>query len=159
MRSERSLIQTIGRAARNLQGRAILYADNVTGSMQRAIDETTRRRDTQTEFNELHGITPIGIKKAVSDVMEAGGSSRGKGKGRRGAKSVKTEAQYENLSVADAAKRMKELEKQMYDSARNLEFERAAELRDELEQLRVNVFQGGEGVITPISPSKKRVAS
>ena len=159
LRSERSLIQTIGRAARNLQGRAILYADNVTGSMQRAIDETTRRRDTQTEFNELHGITPIGIKKAVSDVMEAGGSSRGKGKGRRGAKSVKAEAQYENLSVADAAKRMKELEKLMYDSARNLEFERAAEFRDELEQLRVNVFQGGEGVITPISPSKKRVAS
>ena len=91
--------------------------------------------------------------------MEAGGSSRGKGKGRRGGKSVKSEAQFENLSVADAAKRMKELEKQMYDSARNLEFERAAELRDELEQLRANVFQGGEGTIKPISPGKKRVAS
>ena len=84
---------------------------------------------------------------------------RDRGKGRRGAKSVKSEAQYENLSVADAAKRMKELEKQMYDSARNLEFERAAELRDELEQLRANVFQGGEGTITSISPGKKRVAS
>ncbi len=159
LRSERSLIQTIGRAARNLHGRAILYADNVTGSMQRAIDETTRRRDTQTAFNELHGITPIGIKKAVSDVMEAGGPSRGKRKGRRGGKLDKSEPQYQKLSVADATKRMKELEKQMYDSARNLEFERAAELRDELEQLRVNVFQGGEGVIAPISSDKKRVAS
>jgi len=158
LRSERSLIQTIGRAARNLHGRAILYADTMTGSMQRAIDETSRRRDTQMAFNEEHGITPKGIEKAVSDVMEAGGSSRGNRKGRRGGKTQKS-APVENLSVADATKRMKELEKQMYDCARNLEFERAAELRDELDQLRVSVFQGGEGSVAPLPAKDKPVAS
>jgi len=124
LRSDRSLIQTIGRAARNLHGKAILYADVVTGSMQRAMDETTRRREVQLRYNEENGITPKGIDKPVNDVMEAGGGS-GKDK-RRGRKDrpEKTPA-VEALSASDAAKRMKKLEKEMYECARNLEFERA----------------------------------
>ncbi|MEE9318921.1 MAG: excinuclease ABC subunit UvrB [Granulosicoccus sp.] len=142
LRSDRSLIQTIGRAARNLHGRAILYADKVTGSMQRAMDETTRRRDVQLAYNETHGITPVGISKPVADVMEAGGGSGDKRKGRAGAKQALPE-----LSAGEAAKRMKSLEKDMFAAARNLEFERAAELRDELEQMRENLFKGGDQVL------------
>ncbi|ASJ74988.1 excinuclease ABC subunit UvrB [Granulosicoccus antarcticus] len=147
LRSERSLIQTIGRAARNLHGKAILYADNLTGSMQRAIDETNRRREVQIRYNLDHGITPVGITKSINDVMEAGGSSQGdKRRGRSATgKSAKTAsvAKIENLSAAQAAKRIKELEKEMYECARNLEFERAAALRDELEQVREVVFKEG----------------
>ena len=144
LRAERSLIQTIGRAARNLEGRAILYADTLTGSMQRAIEETNRRREVQTAHNAEHGIVPRGIVKAVADVMEAGGSSEKKGRGRgRGRRAEKEAAPaVEALSPAAASKRMKTLEKQMYESARNLEFERAAQLRDELEQLRAALFGG-----------------
>ena len=144
LRAERSLIQTIGRAARNLEGRAILYADTLTGSMQRAIEETNRRREVQIAYNAEHGIVPRGIVKAVADVMEAGGSSekqgRGRGRGRRSEKEAAPTA--ETLTPAAAARRMKTLEKQMYESARNLEFERAAQLRDELEQLRAALFGG-----------------
>jgi excinuclease ABC subunit B len=153
LRSDRSLIQTIGRAARNLNGKAILYADTVTGSMQRAMDETSRRREMQLAFNAEHGIVPKGINKPVADVMEAGGSSKGGKRGRRGGKSA-AEKPIETLSPSAAAKRMKALEKDMYDAARNLEFERAASLRDELETLRASLFGGAveqdqDSVVTP----------
>ena len=146
LRSDRSLIQTIGRAARNLHGKAILYADTLTGSMQRAIAETDRRREVQIAYNIEHGITPKGIQKSINDVMEAGGSSRGdKRRGKQGAgkgAAAVRDSNAENLSAAEAAKRIKELEKQMYECARNLEFERAAALRDELEHVRAAIFKG-----------------
>jgi excinuclease ABC subunit B len=139
LRSDRSLIQTIGRAARNLRGKAILYADKVTGSMQRAIDETERRRAMQEAFNEEHGITPKGIAKSVLDVMEAGESGRGKGK--KGVAKVKSDdTDWTTLSAKDASRQLKKLEKQMYEHARNLEFEQAAQIRDQIEQLRNSVF-------------------
>jgi len=139
LRSDRSLIQTIGRAARNLHGKAILYADVVTGSMQRAMDETTRRREVQLRYNEENDITPKGIEKPVNDVMEAGDTGKDKRRGRR-ERPEKTPA-VEALSASDAAKRMKRLEKEMYECARNLEFERAAQLRDELDQIRASLFK------------------
>lgn len=154
LRSDRSLIQTIGRAARNLHGKAILYADVVTGSMQRAMDETTRRREVQLQYNEEHGITPRGIEKAVNDVMEAGSGSSDKRRGRRGSKTEKKPAAAA-MSATEAAKRMKQLEKEMYECARNLEFERAAQLRDELEELRAAVFKEG-GELPANSSTKKR---
>lgn len=154
LRSDRSLIQTIGRAARNLHGKAILYADRVTGSMQRAMDETDRRRDVQIQYNKDHGITPKGIQKAVNDVMEAGGSgSQDKRRGRRGSQKNETPV-VEAMSANDAAKRMKKLEKEMYECARNLEFERAAQLRDELEQIRDSVFKQGAEI--PMAASSKK---
>ncbi|MFT6306889.1 MAG: excinuclease ABC subunit B [Patiriisocius sp.] len=155
LRSDRSLIQTIGRAARNLHGKAILYADRVTGSMQRAMDETDRRREVQVQYNKDHGITPKGIQKAVNDVMEAGGSgNQDKRRGRRGTQKNDQPA-VEAMSANDAAKRMKQLEKEMYECARNLEFERAAQLRDELEQIRDSVFK--QGTEAPMAaPSKKQ---
>lgn len=143
LRSERSLIQTIGRAARNLHGRAILYADTLTGSMQRAIDETNRRRTAQKKHNEENNIKPKGIEKSILDVMEASDAGRNKRKGRRklqgtgeGSKGV------DQLTSTEAAKRLKQLEKEMYECARNLEFERAAALRDELDEIRANFFKG-----------------
>lgn len=152
LRSDRSLIQTIGRAARNLHGRAILYADTVTGSMQRAIDETNRRREVQETYNEEHDITPVGIQKAINDVMEAGDSRNDKRGSRRSASGKPTESESSQaLSVDEAAKRMKQLEKRMYDCARNLEFETAAQLRDELERLRANVFKG-DHILEPATP-------
>lgn len=157
LRSDRSLIQTIGRAARNLHGKAILYADTLTGSMQRAIDETNRRRQVQESYNEEHDITPTGIKKAINDVMEAGDSGKAKRGGRRGAAAKQDSAKAQPLSVDEAAKRMKQLEKQMYECARNLEFETAAQLRDELEQLRADVFKGeGPSVAAETKPAKRR---
>ncbi len=141
LRGERSLIQTIGRAARNLKGKAILYGDKVTVSMQKAIDETTRRRALQTAYNEEHGITPTGIVKSVADVMEAGGSARPGKKARGKDKAKSTSKPVEHLSATQAAKKIKQLEKQMYEAARNLEFEKAASCRDELELLRANLFQ------------------
>jgi excinuclease ABC subunit B len=154
LRSDRSLIQTIGRAARNLHGKAILYADRVTGSMQRAMDETDRRREVQIQYNKDHGITPKGIQKAVNDVMEAGGSSQDKRRGRRGSQKDELPV-VKAMSANDAAKRMKQLEKEMYECARNLEFERAAQLRDELDQIRASVFKQGAEAPTAV-PSKKR---
>lgn len=134
LRSERSLIQTIGRAARNLSGKAILYADKVTGSMKRAMDETDRRRAVQEAFNKEHGITPTGIKKAVQDIMEGGYSANTAD--RRYAKVAETQAKYEALTPKQLAKKIKQLEKQMYEHAKNLEFEEAANTRDELQALR-----------------------
>jgi excinuclease ABC subunit B len=140
LRSDTSLIQTIGRAARNLAGRAILYADRITGSMQRAIDETERRRKKQIEFNTEHGITPKGIKKSVADIMEGAiipGKKVGRGKQ---SKAAEPHADYQvdpsRMSAADLAKALNQLEDQMYEAARNLEFERAAQLRDQLQQLK-----------------------
>jgi len=140
LRSDTSLIQTIGRAARNLSGRAILYADRITGSMQRAIDETERRRTKQIEFNKEHGITPQGIKKSVADIMEGAvipGKKVGRGKQ---SKVAEPQADYaidpSRMSTADLAKALNQIEDQMYEAARNLEFERAAQLRDQLQQLK-----------------------
>ncbi|PID59910.1 MAG: excinuclease ABC subunit B [Gammaproteobacteria bacterium] len=145
LRAERSLIQTIGRAARNLRGKAILYADTVTGSMQRAMDETNRRREVQMAFNAAHGITPQGIVKEVADVMETGGArSRPGGKRGRGKEDGKAATRSEvPLSADAAAKKIRQLEKEMFAAARNLEFERAAVLRDELEVVREQLFETG----------------
>ncbi len=143
LRSERSLIQTIGRAARNLHGKAILYADKVTGSMQRAIDETDRRRKVQVAYNEEHGITPKGVVKKIVDVMEAGDS--GTDKRKKGAGKVKSDVtDWSSLSAVQVSRKLKKLEKQMYEHARNLEFEQAAQMRDQLEELRNSVFVDSE---------------
>jgi excinuclease ABC subunit B len=134
LRSEGSLIQTIGRAARNIRGRAILYADQVTGSIRRAVDETERRRRKQIEFNERHSITPRGIVKSVPDIMEgARAEAPTPGRLRRVAESAPA---YENLPPEQIIKRIKKLEQEMFRLARNLEFEEAAKLRDEIARLR-----------------------
>lgn len=132
LRSDRSLIQTIGRAARNLNGRAILYADEITGSMQRAMDETDRRREKQIAFNEEHGITPQGIKKAIRAGMD---DAKDK-KNSRYDKVAEEQAEYAALTPQQLAKRIQKIEQAMYKAAQNLEFEEAAKLRDELEHLR-----------------------
>jgi len=139
LRSEGSLIQTMGRAARNIDGRAILYADTITGSMQRAIAEIDRRREKQMEFNVEHGITPRSIVKPVTDIMEGArlgsagrpGGRRARGEGRSSAVDTRT-----LRTSTDIAREAKRLEADMYRHARNLEFEQAAVLRDQLEQLR-----------------------
>ncbi len=132
LRSDRSLIQTIGRAARNVNGTAILYADSITGSMQRALDETARRRETQLAFNVAHGITPATIIKQVSDVMEA--AYPAPQKGRR--KVAEDKPLYELMTPEQLMKRAAKLEKLMLKHARDLEFEEAARLRDEIELIR-----------------------
>ncbi len=147
LRSDRSLIQTIGRAARNLKGRAILYGDTITGSMQRAIDETNRRRKVQQAYNEEHNITPVGISKSIQDVMEAGDSKKSRGQGRSSASRKQETVDFSSLSAAQAAKKMNTIEKQMYECARNLEFEEAAKLRDQLETLRAQVFKPEETAV------------
>ena len=134
LRSERSLIQTIGRAARNVRGRAILYADVVTGSMQRAIGETVRRREKQQAYNEVHGITPKTIVKAVADVME-GAVPQGPPTARRYAEVAEEVADYGRLTPEQLAKQISRLEQQMYEHARNLEFEEAARLRDQIRRM------------------------
>ncbi len=139
LRSERSLIQTIGRAARNLNGRAILYADQITGSMQRAIDETERRREKQIAFNQAHGIVPKGVVKDITDIMEGATVPGARSKKRKGmAKAAEESARYEAelRTPGEITKRIKQLEEKMMQFARDLEFEAAAQLRDEITQLR-----------------------
>ncbi|MFZ9995120.1 MAG: excinuclease ABC subunit UvrB, partial [Steroidobacteraceae bacterium] len=141
LRSENSLIQTIGRAARNVNGRAILYADKVTGSMQRALEETARRRAKQQAFNAAHGIVPRGIVKPVVDVMEGARSARpgagsSKTSSRRASQASGTNQDVASLAPEQAIRRIKQLETEMLKHARNLEFEQAARLRDEIESLR-----------------------
>ena len=137
LRSEQSLIQTIGRAARNLEGKAVLYADKITGSMQRAMDETDRRRAVQVEYNKTHGITPRSIIKSVADIME--GAYAATGKNKRDRKVAEAEAGY-NFdaleTMQDINKELKRLEDKMHLHARNLEFEEAGQTRDQLVKLR-----------------------
>ncbi|MBT6126371.1 MAG: excinuclease ABC subunit UvrB [Halieaceae bacterium] len=141
LRSERSLIQTIGRAARNLNGRAILYADRMTGSMERAIAETARRREKQVEHNEEHGITPRGVEKSVKDIMEGARRMPTKGKGKKVAEpKLAFGAEVARLSPAALSRKLKQLESQMQEHAKNLEFEEAAALRDQLTEFKQVAF-------------------
>ena len=142
LRSERSLIQTIGRAARNANGKAILYGDKITDSMRKAIDETERRRAKQMAHNTEHGITPTTIQKRIADVMEGAYANVARGKGKtRGEKQVAEQAaQYNTLTPEQALKQLKKLEDKMFQHARNLEFEQAAAVRDQIGQIRARVF-------------------
>ena len=144
LRSEGSLIQTIGRAARNVRGKAILYADRITGSMQRALEETGRRREKQLAFNAEHGITPKTIEKNIADVMADAHETPGKKKGARGVRAAVAEqgGKYaaEPMSPAEAAKRIASLEKDMFNAAENLEFEEAAKIRDQIQQIKKQGF-------------------
>jgi len=142
LRSERSLIQTVGRAARNLHGKAILYADVVTGSMQRAIDTTNARRDIQLAFNKEHNITPAGIRKAVSDIMEGASHAPGASK-KRSYKDLSRvadeggdyQSRLSSMSQAELGKELGKLQEKMYEHARNLEFEEAARVRDQIQSI------------------------
>ena len=143
LRSDRSLIQTIGRAARHINGRAILYADKMTQSMKRAIDETDRRRAKQVAFNKEHGITAIGIKKAVHDILE--GAYAAAPSSKRYQKVAESMANYSAYSPTQLAHQIKQLEQQMYHHAKNLEFEKAAQIRDQLQELQNGMLGLGAG--------------
>ncbi|WP_454784768.1 excinuclease ABC subunit UvrB [Legionella sp. WA2024007413] len=136
LRSDRSLIQTIGRAARNMHGRAILYADKMTGSMQRALEETSRRREKQKAFNEEHGIIPKGINKSITDIME------GAYQGKRNVTIAEPSPDYLHWSTQELVKHINTLEKQMYMHAKNMEFEAAAKVRDEYLLLKEQLMKG-----------------
>ena len=146
LRSGRSLIQTIGRAARNLNGKAILYADRMTDSMTAAIGETERRRERQVAFNLAHGITPHSVVKEVRDLIDGVYNPKG---AKDDLKSAQAAAEVEALSEKDLGKRVKQLEKQMLEHARNLEFEKAARLRDQLALLREQAFGANVGDHVP----------
>ena len=139
LRSESSLIQTIGRAARHIEGKAILYADKITGSMERAIEETDRRRDIQEAFNIKHSIKPKGIKKGIGDIMEGARSVKGKSKSRRKLDNLR-DIEFDPIESFDDPEKVKKeiirLEDQMYKYAKNLEFEEAASYRDRVEELK-----------------------
>ncbi|HHC5060290.1 excinuclease ABC subunit UvrB [Aeromonas veronii] len=141
LRSTRSLIQTIGRAARNLNGKVILYGDTITNSMKVAIEETERRRAVQHAHNLKHGITPKGLNKSIGDVMDMGGSrTAGKpGKGMR--KAAEPQGEYHARSASEIAKEIKRMEEQMFQHARDLEFEQAAALRDQVQRLRSELIE------------------
>ncbi len=152
LRAERSLIQTIGRAARNVNGKAILYADRMTDSMRKAIGETERRRARQVAFNAENGITPRGVVKRIRDLIDGVYSDK---PGRDDAKVIHDIAEVEAMSEKDLSKRITQLEKQMLEHARNLEFEKAARLRDQLAQLKEQAF--GAAVhdnVVPITAAK-----
>ncbi|RUO55904.1 MULTISPECIES: excinuclease ABC subunit UvrB [Pseudidiomarina] len=141
LRSDRSLIQTMGRAARNVNGKAILYADKITGSMRRAMDETERRRAKQIAYNEEHGITPQGLNKRVTDVMDLGGARQRRRNYDERKAIAEAEAKYD-VNLNDPVAIMKVLEKkekEMYQAAKDLEFEKAAQLRDDVAKLRERI--------------------
>ncbi|MDG1074324.1 MAG: excinuclease ABC subunit UvrB [Methylophilaceae bacterium] len=138
LRSERSLIQTAGRAARNLNGKVIFYANRITKSMKAAMDETVRRREIQTAFNQAHGITPKGISKKIKDIIDG---VYDMDEGQRERKAAQEQANYESLSEKQLTKEMKRLEKGMHDAAKNLEFEKAADLRDQLKKLKARMLE------------------
>jgi excinuclease ABC subunit B len=137
LRSERSLIQTMGRAARHINGKAILYADRITDSMKRAMDENDRRRAKQIAHNEAHGITPTGVVKRIKDIIEG---TYDMDSARSSLKAAQAQAKYLAMSEKDVSREIKRLEKEMLQAAKNLEFEKAAQLRDELKRLRESVF-------------------
>jgi excinuclease ABC subunit B len=140
LRSERSLIQTIGRAARNEKGRAILYADRITGSMQRAIDTTNQRREIQQAYNQQHNIVPKSVKKSIVDIMEGARSDK---PGKAKLKVAENKASYKVSTPDELAKTIVELEKQMYQHAKDLEFEQAAAVRDQIEVLQARLIAIG----------------
>ena len=142
LRSERSLIQTIGRAARNLNGRAILYAERITGSMQRAMDETERRRNKQIEHNRVNNIVPKGVIKSVQDIMEGAytpGAGKNKG-GKNGKQVAENQLDYTTDSASLNSKQLSKLisktEDAMYEASKDLKFEQAGRYRDQLHQLK-----------------------
>ncbi|MFZ9150294.1 MAG: excinuclease ABC subunit UvrB, partial [Burkholderiales bacterium] len=137
LRSERSLIQTIGRAARHLNGKAILYADRITDSMRKAMDETDRRRTKQVAHNLAHGITPVGVTKRIKDIIDGVYNQEG---ARMELKAAQNQARYDAMGTKDMTREIKRVEKEMLDAARNLEFEKAAQLRDELHVLKQRLF-------------------
>ncbi|MFA6040173.1 MAG: helicase-related protein, partial [Methylophilus sp.] len=137
LRSERSLIQTAGRAARNLNGSVIFYANRITRSMKLAMDETDRRRGIQTAFNLANGITPKGISKSIRDMIDGVYDVE---EGKRERKVAQEQANYESLSEKQLTKEIKRLEKAMHDAAQNLEFEKAANFRDQLKKLKFRMF-------------------
>ena len=147
LRSERSLIQTIGRAARHLNGSAIMYADRITDSMRRAIAETDRRRGKQTAYNEAHGITPKGVSKRIKDMIEGVYDSSTV----QELKAAEKLAAYGTLSEKDVLRELKRVEKAMLDAARNLEFESAAQLRDQLKDLKALAFGVQESPEVPLA--------
>ena len=149
LRAERSLIQTIGRAARNASGKAILYADVITKSMKKAMDETLRRREKQIAYNEAHGITPRTIIKQVKDLIDGVYSEKSGQEAERLEQAALQKAKVEDMSEKDIAKAIKQLEKQMMEHARNLEFEKAARVRDQLAILKEQAFgaPGGDHVV------------
>lgn len=141
LRAEKSLIQTMGRAARHVNGKAIMYADRITGSMQRAMDETDRRRAKQVAYNEKHGITPHALNKPITDIMDLGDTNHpasGKVRLRKIAEKEKT---YKAMNATQLMSKVGEIEKQMFEAARDLEFEKAASLRDEVETLRAEILK------------------
>ncbi|MEN9905190.1 MAG: UvrABC system protein [Pseudomonadota bacterium] len=149
LRSERSLIQTIGRAARNLSGTAILYADRITDSMRRAIDETERRRARQLAFNQANGITPRGVVKRIKDLIDGVYSEKAGEEARKLEQARQHLAEVAEMDEKTLAREIKRLEKQMLDHARNLEFEQAARVRDQLARLKDKVLgaHGGDNVV------------
>ncbi|WP_426416726.1 excinuclease ABC subunit UvrB [Aestuariirhabdus sp. LZHN29] len=140
LRSERSLIQTIGRAARNLNGKAILYGDRVTGSMERAIGETERRRNKQIEFNREHGIVPKGVHKDIADILEGAVAPGSKGRSRRKVAEKSADYDASAMTLEQLTTKIAELEEKMYQHARDLEFEQAGVVRDEIARLRTQLL-------------------
>jgi excinuclease ABC subunit B len=153
LRAERSLIQTIGRAARHINGRAILYADKMTDSMKAAIGETERRRAKQIAHNLAMGITPRSVSKRIRDLIDGVVSDK---TAKDELKAAKAAAEIESLSEKDLGKRIKLLEKQMLEHARNLEFEKAARVRDQLALLREQAFGASVADVVPILAATAR---
>ncbi len=151
LRSERSLIQTIGRAARNLNGAAILYADRITDSMRRAIDETERRRNKQIAFNAANNITPTGIKKKIKDIIDGVYNPQ---EAKAGLEFAQEQAKYEMMSEKQISREIKRLEKLMMEHAKNLEFEKAGQVRDQLAHMKQQLFgAGGSDNLAAIAPA------